>query len=298
MEIDLVLLLTAFAGGYLVSRWQCRHHLLINLALRSELMGMRRKVHCNQSDKTSKVPPYKRKLSRRLPRMPWWAKVFLGFLSWFCPKAVSYNQFHPSTMNAWAKKLFLTSTYISLLKKWAIKQKIQKDRNRAKKPGRPRTPQYVVDNILAIKKENPGYSPGMISRMPKSQLQIFIHKKTVQAILKENGYPPNPPGRIHPPKQEPAWKALFNNQIVAAIDFKNIIDLWGNQVFILNIIHHGRRYLIRSTATYHPTALWLAQQIREAFPYDTTIPFPERNFGNVKSVSWVGGFHHSYYWAA
>ena len=29
-----------------------------------------------------------------------------------------------------------------------------------------------------------------------------------------------------------------------------------------------------------------------------TIPFPERNVGNVKSVSWVGGFHHSYYWAA
>ncbi|MCA1742714.1 MAG: hypothetical protein LC631_01995 [Desulfovibrionales bacterium] len=114
MEIDPILLLTAFAGGYLVSHWQCRHHLLINLALRAEIMGMRRKVHCDQSDKTSKVPPYKRKLSRRLPRMPWWAKAFVGFLQRFCPWAVSYNQFHPGTMNAWAKKLFLTSTYISL----------------------------------------------------------------------------------------------------------------------------------------------------------------------------------------
>jgi hypothetical protein len=28
------------------------------------------------------------------------------------------------------------------------------------------------------------------------------------------------------------------------------------------------------------------------------IPFPERKLGTVKSVSWVGGFHHSYYWAA
>jgi putative transposase len=28
------------------------------------------------------------------------------------------------------------------------------------------------------------------------------------------------------------------------------------------------------------------------------ILFPERNAGNVKSVSRVGGFHHSYYWAA
>ena len=58
MEIDPILLLAAFAGGYLVSRWQCRHHLLINLALRAELIDMRRKVHCNESDKTGKVPPY------------------------------------------------------------------------------------------------------------------------------------------------------------------------------------------------------------------------------------------------
>jgi len=396
LEIEPILLLTAFAGGYLVSHWQCRHHLLINLALRAELIDMRRKVHCNQSDKTGKVPPYKRRLSRRHPRLPWWRKAFLGFLKRFCPKAVSCNQFHPKTLESWAKKLFLTSTYISLLKKWAIKQKIRKDRNNAKKPGRPSTPQYIVDIILAIKKEHPEYSPGMISRMLKSQLEIFIHKKTVQAILKENGYPPNPPGRIHPPKQEPAWKSLINNQIVAAIDLKIITDLWGNRMYILNIIHHGRRYLIRSTATYHPTALWLAQQIREAFPYDTapgimlmdrdalflslvkqTLPnmgiqvrridykcpwqngvverfnltlqtellslitavsenhmnkllrqyreyyntarphmtnndfppdapeklpviisFPERSVGNVKSISWVGGFHHSYYWAA
>ena len=55
MEIEPILLLTAFAGGYLVSRWQCRHHLLINLALRAELIDMRRKVHCNESDKTGKV---------------------------------------------------------------------------------------------------------------------------------------------------------------------------------------------------------------------------------------------------
>ncbi|MEA2061950.1 MAG: hypothetical protein U9P10_15925 [Thermodesulfobacteriota bacterium] len=93
MEIDPVLLLTAFAGGYLVSRFQCRHHLLINLALRTELMGMRRNVYCDQSDKTSKVPPYIRKLSRRLPRMRWWGKAFLGFLKRFCrhPSKVLYT---------------------------------------------------------------------------------------------------------------------------------------------------------------------------------------------------------------
>jgi len=74
LEIDPILLVAAFAGGYLVSRWQCRYYWLINMALRSELIGMRRRVYC---DKTSKTPPCKRKLSKRLPRMAWWAKAFI-----------------------------------------------------------------------------------------------------------------------------------------------------------------------------------------------------------------------------
>ncbi len=142
MEIDPILLITAFTSGYLISRWQCHYYWLINMSLRTELIGSRR------------TPPYKRKLSKRLPRMLWWAKAFIGFLKRFFPGAVSYNQFHPGTVNAWAKKLFLTSTYISLLKKWAIKQKIRKDRKKAKKLGRPSTPEYIVDIILSIKKEN------------------------------------------------------------------------------------------------------------------------------------------------
>jgi len=54
LEIDPILLVAAFAGGYIVSRWQCHYYWLINMALRAELIGMRRRVYC---DKTSKTPP-------------------------------------------------------------------------------------------------------------------------------------------------------------------------------------------------------------------------------------------------
>jgi hypothetical protein len=68
LEIDPILLVAAFAGGYLVSRWQCRYYWLINIALRAELIGMRRRVYCDKTDKKSKTPPYKRKLpNRNLP---------------------------------------------------------------------------------------------------------------------------------------------------------------------------------------------------------------------------------------
>jgi hypothetical protein len=51
-----------------------------------------------------------------------------------------------------------------------------------------------------------------------------------------------------------------------------------------------------NTARPHMTNNDFPPDAPEKLP--VTIPFPERNVGNVKSVSWVGGFHHSYYWAA
>jgi len=61
----------------------------------------------------------------------------------------------------------------------------------------------------------------------------------------------------------------MNNQFFAAMDFKQVRDLFGNTLYILNIVDHGTRRLIYTASTYNPGALWLAQQMREAFPYDT-----------------------------
>jgi transposase InsO family protein len=35
------------------------------------------------------------------------------------------------------------------------------------------------------------------------------------------------------------------------------------------VIEHGRRHIVHFNATFHPTADWVMQQLREAFPYDT-----------------------------
>jgi hypothetical protein len=35
------------------------------------------------------------------------------------------------------------------------------------------------------------------------------------------------------------------------------------------VVSHGRRQLLWFAVTKHPTAEWLAQQIAEAFPWDT-----------------------------
>jgi len=39
------------------------------------------------------------------------------------------------------------------------------------------------------------------------------------------------------------------------------------------VIGHGRREIIHFAVTAHPTSSWVMQQLREAFPYETTPRF-------------------------
>ena len=50
-----------------------------------------------------------------------------------------------------------------------------------------------------------------------------------------------------------------------AIDFKVVLDIAGETLFIFNLIDHGRRVLHWSRATYNPTSEWVDQQLRNAF---------------------------------
>ena len=49
------------------------------------------------------------------------------------------------------------------------------------------------------------------------------------------------------------------------------------RLFALIIMGHGRRQLLWFAVTGHPTPEWLAQQIIEAFPWDTALAFPVRD---------------------
>ncbi len=128
------------------------------------------------------------------------------------------------------------------------------------------TPQFIVDAILAIKRDNLRYSAGHIARMISGgELKFRISKTTVAQILKAHGFKPRPKGKRPPREEEPGWLTTLYNQHVMAIDFKNTRDLAGNDMAVLNLIDHGRRVLHWSRATYHPTAEWVAQQLRNAF---------------------------------
>ncbi len=135
-----------------------------------------------------------------------------------------------------------------------------------KRRGRPPTPPFVVDAILAIKNAHPYYSAGRIARMLSGgELKLRIAKNTVARILKAHGFDPRPKGKQPPRESEPGWLTILYNQHVMAIDFKVTLDLAGNALYIFNLIDHGRRVLLWSRSTYQPTSAWVAQQLRNAF---------------------------------
>ena len=75
--------------------------------------------------------------------------------------------------------------------------------------------------------------------------------------------------RRHPPSQ--SWRTFLRNhaEAIAAIDLCLVPTVRFESLFAFVIIGHGRRQLLWFAVTRHPTAEWLAQQIVEAFPWET-----------------------------
>ena len=55
---------------------------------------------------------------------------------------------------------------------------------------------------------------------------------------------------------------------IAAMDFFVVPTATFRVLYVLFVIHHGRRRIMHVGVTEHPTSRWVIQQLREAFPYD------------------------------
>ena len=74
-------------------------------------------------------------------------------------------------------------------------------------------------------------------------------------------------------RYEPAkrWATFLNNhrEAIAAMDFFTVPTLTFGVLYGFFVIAHDRRRILRWNVTRHPTAAWVSQQLREAFPYDS-----------------------------
>jgi hypothetical protein len=67
------------------------------------------------------------------------------------------------------------------------------------------------------------------------------------------------------------WTAFLRNhaQDIVAVDMLSVPTITFDRLYAFVVLGHGRRAILHVEVTDHPTAQWLAQQITEAFPWDT-----------------------------
>ncbi len=131
---------------------------------------------------------------------------------------------------------------------------------RSRRSGRPRIDRATIALIKRMARENPLWgAPRIHGELGK--LGIVIAESTVTQYM---------PRRC-PHDRGPSWRTFLANEIegVAAIDLLSVRTALFDEIYALIILSLDRRRIVFVTATEHPTALWLAQQIREAFPWDT-----------------------------
>jgi transposase InsO family protein len=67
------------------------------------------------------------------------------------------------------------------------------------------------------------------------------------------------------------WKTFLRNHAegISAIDMFVVVSASFRLLYVMIILTHGRRKIMRTAVTEHPTAAWLSRQVTEAFPWDT-----------------------------
>jgi putative transposase len=71
------------------------------------------------------------------------------------------------------------------------------------------------------------------------------------------------------------WKSFLKNHVgqIAAIDFFTVPTATFRTLYCFIVLLHDRRKVVHFNITDHPTAVWTAQQMIEAFPEDTAPRF-------------------------
>ena len=75
----------------------------------------------------------------------------------------------------------------------------------------------------------------------------------------------------HPKPPSQTWRTFLDNHVgcLVSIDFFVVPTATFAVLLVFIVLRHERRRIEHFGVTAHPTADWVAQQIREAFPWDT-----------------------------
>ena len=126
-------------------------------------------------------------------------------------------------------------------------------------PGRPQIAPELRHLIRRMWQANPTWgSPRIVAEF--HNLGIEVAKSTVEKY--------KPRGERLPCA---TWRTFLSMHLkeLVAIDFFIVPTATFRVLFVFLVLAHDRRRIIHFNVTEHPTAQWTAQQLVEAFPFDT-----------------------------
>jgi putative transposase len=124
--------------------------------------------------------------------------------------------------------------------------------------GRPKITNEVRALIRRLAEENPTWgAPKIHGELQK--LGFVVSKRSVARHLRGVRRRGDPGAR---------WLAFLQNhrEVIVAFDFFTVPTVTVKLLYCFFVIAHGRREILHFNVTRRPTAEWVVQQLREAFP--------------------------------
>ncbi len=151
---------------------------------------------------------------------------------------------HPGTVVRWHREGFR--------RYWRWK-------SRRRRVGRPPIDREIRNLIHEMQAANVGGgAPRIHGELRK--LGIEVSQATVSKYMARHRKPPSQ-----------TWRTFLENHVadLASIDFFTVPTATFRTLYVFIVLRHDRREIVHFNVTEHPTARWTAQQIVEAFPFDT-----------------------------
>jgi len=97
-------------------------------------------------------------------------------------------------------------------------------------------------------------------------LGFDLSERTISRWMKRAPRDPEPAKR---------WFAFLRNhrEAIAAMDFFTVPTITFGVLYCFFVISHDRRRILHVNVSRHPTSLWVVQQLREAFPFESAPRF-------------------------
>ncbi len=168
----------------------------------------------------------------------------------------------PATVIGWHRKAF------ALYWTW---------KSRRRRGGRPRKDAEIRALIRQMAAENVGWgAPRIHGELLK--LGFDVSQSTVSRSMSRTTKPPSQ-----------TWRTFLANHMhcATAIDFFVVPTVTFSLLYVFVVLEHARRRIVHVNVTDEPGARWTAQQVINAFPYDSAPRFLHRDRDATYSSAFI-----------